>query len=306
MQHTFTKFIHLSLALLTVMTVAIDSHAQTTWTPPAARADKTPLAPKPQAGNNIFKGEKDIWLADAVERVEGGNFTPIRDQGVSEYVSAVGNYVASHSVAPTKKYQFIVTTDTCDDAMTAGGGRIYITIGALRMLQSEDELAAVLAHEIAHDAFAHAAKTVTRQLFWMTGITKVSSAADVVSALRGLRAAYQHDEVATIGERMLWFARADELEADRAGFYNIYQAGYNPIAMSSALQRTAAAQKDDEGEKEYRRQQFLLVLFGQHPPFAQRALALSWEANFVKMPARDARFDSPSFRAMKERVERNK
>lgn len=293
--------------MLAVLATAVPSPAQTAWTPPPpARTNKTPLAPKPHAGNNIFKGEKDIWLADVVETLEGGNFTPIADRRLSEYVSAVGNYVAAHSVVPTRKYQFIVTPGDCADAMTAGGGRIYITRGMLSLLESEDELAAVLAHEIAHDAFAHAAKTVTRQLFWMTGVNRVSSVKEVESAVRELLAAYQQDTVATLGERMLWFARADELEADRAGFYNLYKAGYNPIAMSSALKVLADSQKRDEGEQEYRRQQLFLVLFGQHPPFAQRTLALSWEANFIKMPAREARFDSPSFRAMKTAAQANK
>lgn len=135
---------------------------QPLWTPPPFRKAKTLFAPKPLGGDNVFKGEAGVWLADAAEKVEGGTFTPIEDKAVINYVSQVGNYLASHSVAPSKQYKFIVTTDSTPDAMTAGGGRIYISLGMLEQIESEDELAGALAHEIAHDAFEHAAKAATR------------------------------------------------------------------------------------------------------------------------------------------------
>lgn len=90
---------------------------------------------------------------------------PINDKFVTDYVSQVGNHLAAHSVAPTKQHQFIATYDLAVNAMSVGGGRIYITRGMLDQVESEDELAGVLAHEIAHDAFGHAPRTVTRQLF---------------------------------------------------------------------------------------------------------------------------------------------
>jgi predicted Zn-dependent protease len=297
----FKKLIHICIVSLVVFATALSSRAQSAWTPPPARTNKTPLAPKPHAGQNIFKDEADVWLADAVCKIEGCG-TPISDKYVSQYVSMVGEYVASHSAAPSRKYQFIVTADSCPDAMNAGGGRIYLTRGMLELIESEDELAGILGHEIAHDAFAHTAKTVTRQLFWMTGIGKVKTPEEVESALEKLLEQYGKYPAAAIGDRMLWFARTDELEADRASFYNVYKAGYNPAAMSSALQRLADLQRKEDGEKEYRQSQILLFLFGRHPPDAHRKLALSWEANFVKMPARDMRFDSPGCREMKQRL----
>ena len=277
--------------------------AQSLWTPPLARKAKTPFAPKPHSGDNIFKGEAEIWLADAVENVEGGAFMPIEDRAITEYVSQVGNYLVGHSAAPAKQYRFIVTTDLTPDAMTAGGGRIYISRGMLALVESEDELAGVLAHELAHDAFGHAAKTVTRQMFWMTGTRKVKTPSEVESALKSLQAEYQKKPIAAIGEKLLGFARSDELEADREAFYTIYKAGYNPSAMAGVLKRMAREQRDEAGNDQYQQDQFLLFLFGDHPPTAQRTLALSWEANFVRMPVRDARFDSSAFVAMKLRIQ---
>jgi beta-barrel assembly-enhancing protease len=294
----------ITVLLLAAFALASPQQAplQTTWTPPPSRKAKTPFAPKPFGGDNIFKGEAEIWLADAVEELEGGIPTPIDDKVVSEYVSQVGNNLVAHSVAPKKQCKFIVTSDWTPDAMTAGGGRIYITLGMLEQIESEDELAGILAHEIAHDAFAHAPKTVTRQMFWLTGTRKVKTSAEAEAALVKLLSEYEKQPIAVIGEKLLGFARFDELEADRAAFYNTYKAGYNPYALATVLKRLERQRKEEMGREEYSRYQFLLLLFGNHPPTAQRSMALSWESNFVKMPAKDSRYNNAAFDSMKLRI----
>ena len=78
----------------------------------------------------------------------------------------------------------------------------------------EDELASVIAHEIGHDAFLHAPKTVTRQMFWMTHRRKVTSLEDTVNALRDLNTAYEKHTLAAIGENLLGWSRFNELEAE--------------------------------------------------------------------------------------------
>lgn len=293
-----------AMMALSALILAIPQQDSTkpVWTPPAARKAKTPFAPKPFGGDNIFKGEAEVWLADAIEKLEGGIFTPIDDKEMIEYVSQVGNHLVSYSVASNKQYKFIVTTDWMPDAMTAGGGRIYISRGMLEQVESEDELAGILAHEIAHDAFRHAAKTVTRQMFWMTGTRKVKTPAEVEAALAKLLAEYEKKPIAAIGENLLGFARFDELEADRAAFYNTYKAGYNPSALVKVLKRMAREQKKEMGKDQYRWYQFLVLLFGNHPPTAQRSMALSWESNFVKMPPKDLLYKSAAFDAMKLKI----
>ena len=301
---TYVKFTSVTLVLFFV-TFALASAQQlalkSTWTPPPSRNAKTPFAPKPFAGDNIFKGEGEVWLADAVEKL-GGPFECINEKAIVEYVTQVGNNVAAYSTAPKKQYRFIVTDEWRPDAMTAGGGRIYISQGMLLKLESEDELAAVLAHEIAHDAFAHAAKTVTRQMFWLTRTRKVNTSAAAEAALSKLFSEYEKKPLANITETVLGFSRFDELEADRAAFYNTYKAGYNPHALTTILKRLAREEEDDLGTSEYRKQQVLLLLFGSHPPTAQRSLALSWESNFVKMPARNSHIASAAFTDMKSRI----
>ena len=268
------------------------------WTPPTPRKAKTPFAPKPLPTYNIFKGDADHWLADAIVKLEGEVAAPLNDRSLDDYVAMVGDCVAKYSVVPTKQYQFIVTNDQSADAMTAGGGRIYITLGMLALLENEDELAGILAHEIGHDAFHHAARTVTRQMFWLTGTKKIRSPQDAETALAELNSRITLP--IGLGERLLGFSRFDELEADRAAFYNLYKAGYNPYALTIALKRLQ--QQSDENDEGGTKKKLFLLLFGSHPSTGQRTFALTWESNWLKMPPENSRQVSAAFEAMKHRV----
>lgn len=286
----------------TVFAITPPFSLQSEWTPPPPRLKSwTIFAPKPTSGNNIFKGEAETWLADAIIEVESGGLTPIKDKSVIDYVSQVGKNLAKYSTKPDTNYEFIVLDKEEKNAMSLGGGRIYINLGMLKAVDSEDELAAVLAHEIGHDAFGHIPKTVTRQLFWMKGIKKINSPEEAKSALEALDEEYEKKPLAALGESLLGFARFNELEADRAAFYNIYKAGYNPNALELVMNKFKSEEKKEMG-KEYGINQFLIFLFGSHPPTAQRSTALAWEANFVKMPPKETRYKNPAFDEMKAKI----
>src|ERR1041385_699430 len=296
MNRILRQFVFVALVLAT----AINSPAPTAVTAPPGRTIKTPFAPKPHKGNDIFKGEAEVWLANAHQQLCG--LAAIDDEAINSYVTRVGENLARYSTRPEKEYRFFVIDYDYPDAFSIGGGRIYVTVGLLKLMESEDQLAGILAHEIAHDAFGHIGKTVTRQLFWMTGIKRVQNAAEVKSALLTLHAKYADQPLAQLGDTMLGLSRLDELEADRAGFYNSYKAGYNPRGLSEVLQLEARHVKEEQGKKRYWRDEFLMLLFVSHPPDAQRFLALSWETNFVQMPPSESRVKSAAFDEMKKNV----
>lgn len=278
------------------------SQDMSAWVPPAARNQaRTPFAPKPAAGNNIFKGEAEKWLTDAIVELEIDGLTPITDKDVSDYVARIGQNLVSYSTVPKKQFEFVVIDEDDENAFSIGAGRIYINLGMLKGVESEDELAGVIAHEIGHDAFGHAPKTVTRQLFWMKGIRKVKTHEEVEEALAKLLEAYEKNFFALVGESLLGWSRNDELQADKAGFYNMYKAGYNPEAMKNVFRRFVQRTKEEMGDG-YAADYFLTLLFGSHPPSAQRVTALKWESNWIKMPPKDEQYKNAAFIAMKARV----
>lgn len=297
------KSSNLARILLLLMVLSATVGAQTaapTWTPPPVRKNKAWFAPKPTKGHNIFQGEAETWLADVLDAAGLG--TPLNDKLTTDYVAQVGNYLVVHSVNSTRKYNFIVTDDESPDAYTAGGGYVYISRGMLALLESEDEVAGVLAHEIAHDAFSHISKTLSRQMFWLTGTKKVQSRQEVEAALQRLYEEQSKNKFASLGETLLGFGRFDELEADRAAFHNTYRAGYNPAALGAVLKHLARHAEQNTGRDAYRREEFYALLLGSHPPAKQRTLALAWESNFVKMPDKKASHASPAFAAMRQRL----
>jgi predicted Zn-dependent protease len=298
----FLTLLTLALSTLSFATRAQEDSPRAVWTPPAPREKaKTPFAPKPLDGDNIFKGKAESWLADAIVEVEAGNLKPVADKFVADYVAQLGARLAAYSVAPSKQYQFVVLDNDEVNAMCIGGGRIYVNLGMLKNVESEDELACVIAHEIGHDAFGHAPKTVTRQLFWMTGVREVRTYDEVKSALKNLLAEYKKKPVAVVGENLLGFSRFNELEADRAAFYDAYKTGYNPNALKTFFKRFEREERVEAGA-DYDKYQFMTMLFGSHPPTPQRETAISWESNFVKLPPRDERYKSAAFDAIKARV----
>ena len=303
------------LTYFAVLFAAISGLAQTV-PPPASHADadfpawvapqprlnaKEPFAPKPSTGNNIFKGEGEKWLSDAVLELEAGHLSPIKDKAVADYITQLGNDLVANSTGPKLSYEFVVLDDEEVNAMCVGAGRIYVNLGLLKQVENEDELAGVIGHEIGHNILGHLPKTVTRQLFWMKGITKVDSPATAKKALDSLDTAYRKNEFATFGELLLGFGRNDELAADKSGFYTMYKAGYDTEFYKDFLRRDVQRSKKELG-KDYGAEQFLIFLLGDHPPSSQRVAALNWETNWIKKPSKKEPYKSAAFDSMKLRV----
>jgi len=297
-----TSVILSAFALSIYPQAAVPTPQMPAWMAPEPRTKALTLfAPKPITGDNIFKGEAEGWLADAIINLEIGRLTPIRDRAVLDYIEQLGQHLVKYSTVPNKAFHFVVIDSEEENAFNIGAGRVYIDLGMLRSVKTEDELISIIAHEIGHDAFNHAPKTVTRQMFWMTGVRKVRTAAETQTALGDLNNAYSNNDAAMVGERLLGWSRANELEADRAGFYNTFKAGYNPEAMKNVFEHFVAETKRAEGDS-YNDRYFFDLMFGSHPPSSQRVTALKWESNWIKMPAKGSMHKSAAFDAMKMRI----
>jgi len=278
------------------------------WQPPRPRLEaKTAFAPKFMPGNNIFRGEKEYWLADAVAATQGHWPNKFSDPSIDHYLSQVTQNLGQYSHEPSKHYEIQVINLRVANAFTAGGGKIYITRGMLREVESEDELAGVIAHEIGHDNFHHAGRTATRQMFWAAGIREVSSYHDTAEALKKLLAAYdpERNPLPALGEAVSGIGRADEQSADKAAFYFLYKAGYDPLALAKYFDRVAdptAAYLRSEAGSAWPVFWTLSLLFDAHPPNELRAAALRWESNLVPAVAKDPGTDQTAFRTMKSRL----
>lgn len=131
----------------------------------------------------------------------------------------------------------IVYEDKNIQAFTPGGGYVVLTTGLLASA-TEDELAAVIAHEIGHDEARHVMKMVESRLGAQV-IMNIAYLLDRRSPDRKgrtwdnlLRASNIIYSLAANG-----FSRRDEYEADRLSIRYMYQAGYDPDAIVTFLEK---------------------------------------------------------------------
>jgi len=123
------------------------------------------------------------------------------------------------------------------NAMVIPGGTLYITKGLLNAVESDDELAGVLAHEIAHNALCHAEKMMKREA--KASLTQILTVIGTVYAARG--SDVSTGEVLTMSElvkRALLngYNVELEIEADAQGIQYLHKLGkYNPLGLYSVI-----------------------------------------------------------------------
>ena len=154
--------------------------------------------------------------------------TPVyQDQQLQAYVDRVGQKLASVSHRSDIDYHFTVIDSPDINAFALPGGYVYINRGLIAYLNSEDQLAAVLGHEIGHITARHAvrqqaARGTNNVLAGVLVIATGVSSLGETSSLLG-------------GALLSGYGREMELESDGLGAEYLANAGYNPRAMVEVI-----------------------------------------------------------------------
>jgi beta-barrel assembly-enhancing protease len=183
----------------------------------------------------------------------------VRDPVLNQYVSLLGSRLAKESSRPEVSYRFYIVNTPEENAFALPGGHIYVTRGLIQRTQNASELAAVLAHEIAHVAARHGAQKLERHL--RTG-TVVSL---MYHVLFGREPQLLDREALTLG-RKIWSAghsRRDEREADALAVRYMAGAGIDPNGMRTLLE--GLHEEDHSGGSQR------LAWFASHPLTEERA-----------------------------------
>ena len=163
---------------------------------------------------------------------EANGFYP--DERWQRYVQDIGARILEHVPTRGQEFHFHVIDEASVNASAYAGGYTFYHRGLFAFLKSEDEVASVVAHEIAHVVAKHVSKRRTSQILgkslgWLTasatGRTELWELANVGFAALGSG-----------------YGREHELEADRLGGEWMARAGYSPMAALDALQ----ALKDED------------------------------------------------------------
>lgn len=179
-------------------------------------------------------------------------------EGMTAYINAVGNVVALTSLdihhtddrpTPLAGWHFVVLEDSTINAFAAPGGYIFVTMGAVEQAASEDELAAILAHEVAHVRRGHALGSIKKSRF--AGVMKETLDSTVTldqKALGDLTNVFNGamDDM-TDSLLVKGYSRDTEFEADAVGLEIMIAAGYDPAAFVSYLKKLDAHQATGSG-----------------------------------------------------------
>lgn len=173
--------------------------------------------------------ELAIGQAVAIEAFSrfGGEY---RNESLTTYVNLVGKTVADVSDRPELTYRFAILNSEDQNAFAAPGGYIFVTIGLIKTLENEAELAGVLAHEVAHVAQKHMLKTLQRSSV-LTNVSEFS-----LSVMN--KDPQLFSNVINAATDMLFEKGLDkelEFEADVFGIEYAYRAGYHPAGLRDYL-----------------------------------------------------------------------
>jgi predicted Zn-dependent protease len=208
-------------------------------------------------GINIYSMEREMalgkQLAEEVTRQAKIQDDPL----LSEYVNRLCQNLARSSDAIVPITCRVIEGDA-PNAFALPGGFIFVYTGLIKLADEEDELAAAIAHEIAHVAARHMTKQATKSAIANTASIPISI------ILGGGVGGYAIRQGASLGipTAFLHFSRADESEADYLGVQYMYAAGYDPTGAISMFEKMQSLQRKQPG--------VLDKLFSTHPMDADR------------------------------------
>ena len=202
--------------------------------PPAAADSRLPDLGD-AAGDTLARAEEER-LGEAFLRQIRRSLRLVDDLEVVDYVDSLGKRIASAD--PERTYRFFVVDAPGVNAFAGPGGIIALNAGLVVVTESESELAAVLAHEVAHVTQRHLARLIERnQLTSLTTLASVFAA--IVLAAQNPEAAQVAIAASVAGAQhsALKYSRENEMEADRAGMALLHRAGFDPRAMPAFFER---------------------------------------------------------------------
>jgi len=219
---------------------------------------------KVQKAKTEIDEPQEIVLGDGIASNLLGAAPLLDNAAVQRYVNRIGRWLASQSERPDLPWLFGVLDDSDVNAFSTPGGNVFITKGLLAQMNSEAELAGVLAHEIAHVVRKHHVLAIKKgaQAELLTDLAN--------DAIRQKGGDPKLAKLVSAGTEV--YARGldknDEYEADRMGVVIAARGGYDPYGLPAVLQTLQSLNPSDSS---------LALMFKTHPALGDRLELLDEE-----------------------------
>jgi len=255
-----------------------------------------------EEGANLYSLEKERSIGQAMAAAIDLHTKFVDDPDINDYVNRLGQKIARNSDA---QVQFTIKVIDSPNFTTFAlpGGFLYVDKGLIMEVDSEAELAALMAHEIAHVAARHATRLATQKSAWNFISVPLASLGPAGLVAR------------QIGPLSLKkFSRDAELEADLLGMEYQYAAGYDPQAFVDALEKLHSKEIRMRARANAQPKIGFLArmplphqiaqAYANYPPTEERILKVQMEISTL-LPGRDDYiFDTSEFQEVKAKIAR--
>ena len=182
---------------------------------------------------------------------QGLTSKPEKDKAINAYVKGIFDKITPNFKNHGMKFTIQVLRDNTANAFVIPGGHVYVYTGMLDMVTSDDELAAVISHELAHAQMRHSLKNFRL------------STAMVEILKRAVKNPKDRESWGTVLSylTLMKFSRTQEDEADDIGQAKMLASGYNPSAQVTLWEKFLKRYGDTKGLEQY---------LSSHPPSSQR------------------------------------
>jgi Zn-dependent protease with chaperone function len=201
--------------------------------------------------------------------LQNSGFRMVNDPALAGRVQGIFAKLATTSRVRGQRVDLMLLDDTMWNAFACPGGPIFLTSGIVRDMENDDQIAAVMGHELAHVVLRHSEGRISQLLAMQAGLELLANATRNRSA---------GAQIASLGAQFgaqilsLKFSRDNEHEADLLGVQLAAEAGYRPTEAATIWKRKA-----EEGPTS----KVMTFLYGSHPEPVTRANRLSYWAPLV-------------------------
>ncbi len=188
---------------------------------------------------NFFSLKQDVEIGSESAKEAEQTFPLVGNVAVNRYIRTIGQRVVRNRSLPPLQYRFRIVNSKDINSLGFPGGPIYIYRGLLDVASNDDELAAIVAHEVSHVASRHGTAQLSRQLLVQAPIA-IAAGAPVAEVWR--------EQIMKLGISLgidapfLRYSRDQELEASLMAVRLMAEARFDPNAFRTLLEKINEAQ----------------------------------------------------------------
>jgi len=237
------------------------------------KSDVDEIGNRKVAHMSIISEEKEIAIGKQYSVEIERSAKLLTDPVINEYVNRVAQNVARNSdlkIPLTVK----VIDDPTINAFALPGGFLYVNTGLLQAAEEEDQVAGVVAHEIAHVAARHWASQMTKATILQFAMLPLMFVPMSYPVYMGVMEAYMNG----VPLAFLKFNRGAEAEADYLGIQYMYKAGYDPNSYVAFFGKVMDEERRMPGS--------MPQVFMDHPPTGDRIIKTEEEIKQI-LPKKD-------------------